>query len=52
MPSTAHVPGIAIDSLLVAEADGFVWVWMGSGPPPALPEVAKPPAGFQVHMLR
>ncbi|KAI3425305.1 hypothetical protein D9Q98_009070 [Chlorella vulgaris] len=51
MPSTAFCKGIKVDSLPVVEADGLIWIWPGrpaaiSGGPP---EVARPPAGFQVH---
>lgn len=49
MPSTAFIPGVKIDSLPVVEADGLVWVWMGSGDPPPVPEFAKPPPGFVVR---
>ena len=51
MPSTAFVPGVQIESLPVVEADGFVWLWLGQGTPPAVPEFTKPPSGFQVRLL-
>ncbi|KAK9791354.1 hypothetical protein WJX73_006184, partial [Symbiochloris irregularis] len=50
MPSTAFQPDIKVDSLPVAEKDGFIWVWTGQGTPPEVPDtIAQPPKGFTVH---
>jgi chlorophyllide a oxygenase len=48
MPSTAACPNIAVSSMACKEEAGFVLVWPGQGPQPAVPNLA-PPEGFQIH---
>ena len=48
MPSTVACPNIAVTSMACKEQDGFVLVWPGQGPPPAVPKLA-PPEGFCIH---
>lgn len=48
MPSTTACPNVGVSSMACKEEDGFVLVWPGQGPEPALPNLA-PPEGFQIH---
>ena len=48
MPSAPFASGVSIDAMPVVEADGLVWVWLGSGTPKPIPTFAKPPDGFTV----
>lgn len=48
MPSTAACPNIGVSSMACKEEAGFVLVWPGQGPQPAVPDLA-PPEGFQIH---
>ena len=48
MPSTAACPNVGVSSMACKEEAGFVLVWPGQGPQPAVPNLA-PPEGFQIH---
>lgn len=48
MPSTVACPNIGVSSMACKEEAGFVLVWPGQGPEPAVPNLA-PPEGFQIH---
>lgn len=48
MPSTAACPNIGVSSMACKEEAGFVLVWPGQGPQPAVPDLS-PPGGFQIH---
>lgn len=48
MPSTVACPNVGVSSMACKEEDGFLLVWPGQGPEPAVPNLA-PPGGFQIH---
>ncbi|KAL0050387.1 hypothetical protein WJX82_010164 [Trebouxia sp. C0006] len=48
MPSTAACPNVGVSYMACKEEAGFVLVWPGQGPQPAVPNLA-PPEGFQIH---
>jgi len=49
LPSSEVHNGSGVNSLPIAESDGFIWIWPGETTPTKLPECVNPPDDFKIH---